>query len=307
MSIALISHHDCELHEMGVLHPECPARLGAINDRLIGSGLDIVLRHYDAPLADREALLMAHDEAYIDQLFAAVPEDGHVWIDSDTAINPNSMKSALRAAGAGMFGVDLVLEGKVRQVFCMVRPPGHHAERARSMGFCLFSNVALAALHALNHHGLERVAIVDFDVHHGNGTEDVVAGDDRILFCSTFQHPFYPHSGYDSHVNNILNVPLPAGAGGAAFREAVEGSWLPRIREHAPQLLFISAGFDGHAMDDMAQFNLVDSDYGWVTRALCDAVKESAGARVVSMLEGGYELHSLGRSVEAHLKAFLDY
>jgi len=307
MSIAYISHPDCQLHEMGAHHPEQPARLTAISDRLVASGLDMVLHHFDAPLAERSMLLLAHDERYVEQVYATAPEQGLVWLDGDTAMNPHTLQAALRAVGAVSLGVDLVMQGRVRQVFCAVRPPGHHAERARGMGFCIFNNVAIAALHALQAHGLERVAIVDFDVHHGNGTEDIVAGDERILFCSSFQHPFYPHSGADTDVPNVINSPLPAGAGGAALREVVERQWLPALREFAPQLLLISAGFDGHAADDMAQLNFVDTDYAWVTGQLCQLASESAQGRVVSALEGGYELHALARSVEAHIKAFMDY
>ena len=305
MAIAYISHYDCQLHDMGHHHPEQPARLSAINDRLIASGLEMVLRQYDAPLATRELLEAVHDREYVDEIFAAAPQEGVVWVDGDTAMNPHSLKAALRAAGAAALGVDLVVEGTARQVFCAVRPPGHHAERHRAMGFCLFNNIAVAARHALDAHGLERVAIVDFDVHHGNGTEDIVAGDERILFCSTFQHPFYPHSGYDSTAVNVVNAPLAAGADGKAFREAVDGNWLPRLEAFAPDLILISAGFDAHQADDMAGLRLVDTDYAWVTRRLCDQADRSAQGRIVSSLEGGYELHALARSVEAHLKAFL--
>jgi len=305
MTIAYLSHHDCLLHDMGPHHPEQPARLSAINDRLIASGLEMVLRHHDAPLATRELLEAVHDPEYIDQIFAASPSEGLVWVDGDTAMNPHSLNAALRAAGAVALGVDLVMEGKAKQVFCAVRPPGHHAERHRAMGFCLFNNIAVGAYHALDRYGLERVAIVDFDVHHGNGTEDIVSGDRRVLFCSTFQHPFYPHSGFDSTAANVVNAPLPAGSGGRVFREAVETHWLPRLEAFAPQLILVSAGFDAHQADDMANLNLVDADYAWVTRRLCEQAQRSATGRVVSSLEGGYELHALARSVEAHLKAFL--
>jgi acetoin utilization deacetylase AcuC-like enzyme len=288
-------------------HPEQPARLTAISDRLVASGLDMVLHHFDAPLAARERLLAAHDEQYVEHVFATAPASGHVWLDGDTAMNEHTLRAARRAVGAACLGVDLVMQDKARQAFCAVRPPGHHAERGRGMGFCIFNNVAIAAMHALRAHGLERVAIVDFDVHHGNGTEDIVSGDQRILFCSSFQHPFYPYTGFDTQAPNIVDTPLPAGSGGAALREAVEGKWLPRLREFEPQLLLISAGFDGHAADDMAQLNFVDSDYAWVTTALCEAVQESAQRRVVSVLEGGYDLHALARSVEAHIKAFMDF
>jgi len=305
MAIAYISHHDCQLHDMGHHHPEQPARLSAINDRLIATGLEMVLHQFDAPLATRELLEAVHDHAYVDEIFAAAPSEGIVWIDGDTAMNPHSLRAALRAAGAAALGVELVMDGKAKQAFCAVRPPGHHAERHRAMGFCLFNNVAVGAYHALNAYGLERVAIVDFDVHHGNGTEDIVSGDDRVLFCSTFQHPFYPHSGFGETAGNIANAPLPSGSNGKAFREAVETHWLPRLEAFAPQLIMISAGFDAHQADDMAGLNLIDADYAWVTRRLCEQAERSAQGRIVSTLEGGYELHALARSVEAHLKAFL--
>jgi len=305
MAIALISHHDCQLHDMGHHHPEQPARLSAINDRLIASGLEMVLHQFDAPMVTREQLEAVHDQAYIDEIFAASPSEGIAWVDGDTAMNKYSLAAAQRAAGAVVLGVDLVMEGKAKQVFCAVRPPGHHAERHRAMGFCLFNNVAVGAYHALLAHDLERIAIVDFDVHHGNGTEDIVTDDERVLFCSTFQHPFYPHSGYDSTAANIVNAPLPSGANGQVFREAVEKHWLPRLEAFAPQLILVSAGFDAHQADDMANLNLVDADYGWITRRLCEQADRSAGGRVVSTLEGGYDLHALARSVEAHLKAFL--
>lgn len=305
MAIAYISHFDCQLHDMGHHHPEQPARLSAISDRLIATGLDMVLHHYDAPVVDRALLEAVHDPGYIDEIIAASPAEGIAWVDGDTAMNPHTLTAAMRAAGAAAFGVDLVMAGKARQVFCAVRPPGHHAERHRAMGFCLFNNIAVAAYHALNRYGLQRVAIVDFDVHHGNGTEDIVSGDERVLFCSTFQHPFYPHSGYDSDAANVANVPLRSGANGAVFREAVQTHWLPRLADFAPELILISAGFDAHQADDMAGMNLVDADYAWITRRLCEQADRSAAGRIVSSLEGGYDLHALARSVEAHLKAFL--
>lgn len=305
MSIGYITHHQCQLHEMGDYHPEQPARLQAINDRLIASGLDMALRQYDALPATREQLLAAHGEAHVSEVFRKSPEHGHVALDGDTSMNPFSLQAALLAAGAVTQAVDTVIAGELGQVFCGVRPPGHHAERDRAMGFCLFNNIAVGAYHALEHHGLERVAIVDFDVHHGNGTEDIVKGDERILFCSTFQHPFYPHSGHDTRAPNILNVPLPAGSGGEQFRAAVSEHWLPRLNEFAPQLVMVSAGFDAHQADPLADFNLVDDDFAWVTRRLCEQAEQSALGRLVSSLEGGYDLHALARCVEAHLKAML--
>ncbi len=306
MTIGIISRQECRLHEMGAYHPEQPARLDAINDRLIAGGLDMVLRHFEAPKVSRKQLLAVHDRIYVDQVFDVAPEEGMVWLDGDTSMNPHSLEAALYAAGAGVYAVDLVMQQEVRQAFCLVRPPGHHAERGRAMGFCIFSNVAIAAYHAINHWDLERVAIVDFDVHHGNGTEDIVSGDQRILFCSSFQHPFYPGTGSDTAAANVVNMPLPALTDGAAFREAMLQHCIPRIEAFAPQLILISAGFDGHRADDMAQFNLLEFDYAWVTRQLAQLASISAEGRIVSCLEGGYNLHALARSVEAHLRAFLD-
>jgi acetoin utilization deacetylase AcuC-like enzyme len=305
MAIAYISHFDCTLHDMGHHHPEQPARLNAINDRLIATGLEFILRQYDAPLVTRELLEAVHDASYVDEIFAAAPTEGIAWVDGDTAMNKHSLNAALRAAGAVVLGVDLVMEDRVKQVFCGVRPPGHHAERHRAMGFCLFNNIAVGARHAVDRWGLQRVLVVDFDVHHGNGTEDILGGDERFLFCSTFQHPFYPHSGYDSQLPNVVDAPLPAGAGSEDFRTAVETHWMPRIEAFEPELVMISAGFDAHQADDMASLNLVDRDYHWITRRLCDQADRTAGGRVVSSLEGGYDLHALARCVEAHLKAFL--
>ncbi len=305
MAIAYISHPDCLLHEMGAHHPEQPARLSAINDRLIASGLDMALHHHDAPLARPEQLASCHDAAYIDRIHSRSPEAGLAWLDGDTAMNPHSLAAALRAAGAAVLAVDLVMTGEATQAFCGVRPPGHHAEHDRAMGFCFFNNIAIAARHALDTHGLERVAIVDFDVHHGNGTEDIVAGDERILFCSTFQHPFYPYTGGGETAPNVVNTPLAAGTSGPVFREHVDQYWMPRLEAFAPQLVLVSAGFDAHQADPLGGLGLVDEDFAWVTRRLCAQADRSAQGRIVSSLEGGYDLHALARSVEAHLKAFL--
>ena len=277
----------------------------AINDRLIATGLNSVLRQYDALPAGREQLLRAHEPAYVDSVYRHSPETGHVRLDADTSMNPHSLEAALLGAGAAVQGVDMLMAGEIDRVFCGVRPPGHHAEHNRAMGFCLFNNVAIAARHALEVYGLERVAIVDFDVHHGNGTEDIVRDDARILFCSSFQHPFYPHTGADSSADNVVNCPLPAGTGSEDFRQAVSDHWLPRLADFAPQLIIVSAGFDAHQADPLADFNLVDEDFAWVTRRLCEQAERSAGGRLLSSLEGGYDLHALARCVEAHLRAML--
>lgn len=302
MQTAYISHPLCLKHDMGAHHPECPARIHAIEDQLIASGLMDYLQHHDAPEATREQLLRVHDAAHLDHVAATSPAQGIVHIDGDTAMNPYTYQAALRAAGAAVLAVDLVLAGKVENAFCGVRPPGHHAERARAMGFCLFNNVAVGAAHALEHHGLKRVAIADFDVHHGNGTEDIFCNDPRVMLCSTFQHPFYPNSGADSGNEHIINVPLAAGAGGDEFRAAVTEHWLPALKAFQPEMILISAGFDAHRDDDMSMLRLSEPDYAWVTAELKRIAEQYAQRRIVSVLEGGYELHALGRSVAAHIK-----
>jgi acetoin utilization deacetylase AcuC-like enzyme len=287
---------------MGAHHPECPARIHAIEDQLIASGLMDYLQHHDAPEATREQLLRVHDAAHLDHVAATSPAQGIVHIDGDTAMNPYTYQAALRAAGAAVLAADLVMAGKVENAFCGVRPPGHHAERARAMGFCLFNNVAVGAAHALEHYALKRVAIADFDVHHGNGTEDIFRNDPRVMLCSTFQHPFYPNSGADSGNEHIINVPLAAGAGGGEFRAAVTEHWLPTLEAFRPEMIFISAGFDAHRDDDMSMLRLSEPDYAWVTAELKRIAEQYAQRRIVSVLEGGYELHALGRSVAAHIK-----
>jgi len=309
MNLAYISHHDCEGHQMGAHHVEVPERLHAISDRMIASGIEMLVTHYDAPKASRDQLLRAHDADYVDMLFEAAPKatDVLTWVDGDTAMCSGTLDAALRAAGAATLGVDLVMGDKHHASFCAVRPPGHHAERHAAMGFCFFNNVAVGAYHAMDHHGIERIAIIDFDVHHGNGTEAIVSGDERILFCSSFQHPFYPGTGADSKAPNVINIPLPARTDGEAFRAAVERDWLPRLEAFAPQLVMISAGFDGHAEDDMAHFRLVEADYAWITRQLHDLAVRHASERIVSCLEGGYSLSALGRSVSTHIDELIGH
>ncbi len=304
--LAYISHPDCLKHDTGPMHPERAARLHAINDAVIASGLEFALQHFDAPLATREQLELVHEPAYVQEVFDVAPDKGWVQLDAgDTLMSAGTLQAALRAAGAGIMGVDLVMAGKVASSFCAVRPPGHHAERATPMGFCVFNNVAAAAAHALKVHGLARVAIVDFDVHHGNGTEDIFAGDERVLVCSSFQHPFYPFSGHNSGAANLIDIPLEAGTRGEDYMALVADRWYPAVRDFAPQFVFISAGFDGHADDDMSGIGLVERDYTAITQELVAIAGEHAQGRIVSMLEGGYELASLGRSVVAHLKALL--
>lgn len=294
------------LHDMGSHHPECPERLSAINDRLIAAGLDLYLSFHDAPQAEIEHLTRAHPREYVEEILSVVPVNGIHHLDPDTAMCPGTIKAALRAAGAGVLATDLVVSGEVENGFCAVRPPGHHAERAKAMGFCFFNNVAVAAHHALEKHGLKRVAVIDFDVHHGNGTEDIFAGDERVLMVSTFQHPFYPYNGTDNPATNMLNVPLPAGTRGDGFREVVESKWVPALDEFKPEAIFISAGFDAHYEDDMGSFGLLEADYAWVTGELKKVAKRHASGRIVSILEGGYSLSALGRSVAAHIKVLAD-
>ena len=309
------THADCRKHEMGAGHPECPERIDAIEDRLLISGVGDALDRRLAHVANIRDLQLAHDRLHIasirgltdclrDDVEAGGPT--HAQLDSDTSINVHTYSAALRSAGAAIAATDAVIRGELENAFCAIRPPGHHACRDKAMGFCFFNNVAIAARYALERHGLERVAIVDFDVHHGNGTEDIVAGDQRILMVSFFQHPFYPEGGSVSNASNLVNVPVPAYTKGPQIREIVEAQWLPRLDDFQPQMIFISAGFDAHREDDMGQMGLVEQDYAWMTdRIKAIALKHSQG-RIVSVLEGGYDLGALGRCVEAHIRVLAD-
>ena len=302
MASAFITHPDCLKHEMGAWHPERPERLTAIEDQLIASGLGQHLARYEAPLATDEQLARVHPLEYVRAIRDAAPASGTVHLDPDTAMNPHTLHASLRAAGAAVLATDLVMRGEADSAFCSVRPPGHHACRARPMGFCIFNNVAVAARHARHAHGVERVAIIDFDVHHGNGTEEIFQNDPHVLMASTFQHPFYPYSGTEDPAPNMINVPLAAGAGTRQFREAVVESWIPALDGFKPQLVLFSAGFDAHAEDDMAMLRFSDADYAWVTEQVKAVADRHAGGRMVSTLEGGYALSALGRSVVQHLR-----
>jgi len=303
MTSAYITHPFCMKHEMGAGHPESPLRIEAIEKGLISSGLLQQMESFEASAATNLQLLAAHEEGYIDSIEFAIPKQGYVELDGDTSLNPYSYKAAIHAAGAAVLGVDLVMQGKVTNAFCNVRPPGHHAMSWRASGFCIFNNVAIAALHALDHHGLKRVAIADFDVHHGNGTEEIFHDDSRVLLCSTFQYPFYPFSGTKSGNDHIINSPLSAGTGSDEFREAVRQHWLPALERFQPELILISAGFDAHKDDGMSGLNLTDADYGWVTSELT----RFAGGKIVSVLEGGYELESLAGSAVEHIRQLIRY
>jgi acetoin utilization deacetylase AcuC-like enzyme len=302
MTTAFITHPDCMKHDMGAHHPERPQRLAAIEDQLIASGLAPYLLRYDAPLATDEQLARVHPIEYVRAIRDAAPDEGMVHLDPDTAMNPFTLNAALRAAGAGVLGVELVMKGEAQSAFCAVRPPGHHACRARPMGFCIFNNVAVAARHAIAAHGVERVAIVDFDVHHGNGTEDIFEDDPQVLMVSIFQHPFYPYSGTENPAANMVNVPLAAGSGGKQLREAVTRHWLPALDEFRPEMLLFSAGFDAHAEDEMAMLRFADEDYAWVTARIREVADRDARGRMVSLLEGGYSLSALGRSAARHIR-----
>jgi len=305
MSTAFITHPDCLKHEMGPHHPESPERLAAILKHFQVSGLMQRLTRIEAPQATRAMLERAHNADYVARIFSISPQSGYASLDPDTAMNPFSLDAALRAAGAVAEAVDRVMAGKVNSAFCAVRPCGHHATRDRSMGFCIFNNVAVGALHALEAHGLARVAILDFDVHHGNGTEDIFHDDARVMLCSSFQHPYYPGSGTDSGNDHIIPTPLAAYTDGAHFRRAIEATWLPALESFKPELVMVSAGFDAHADDPLAQLELHEDDYAWVTEKLCDIAGRFAQGRVVSVLEGGYDLTALAMSAQAHVEVLL--
>jgi acetoin utilization deacetylase AcuC-like enzyme len=302
MATALFTHPDCSLHEMGAGHPESPQRLKAILAALEASGLASKLSVREAPLALREHLERVHEPEHVDLIFGAAPDRGYAYLDPDTSMNSKSLSAALRAAGAVVSATDLVMAGEAKNAFCAVRPPGHHATPERPMGFCLFNNVAIGAMHAIEAHGLERVAILDFDVHHGNGTEAAFHEDPRVMLCSTFQHPYYPYCGADSSNEHIINVPLAAMTDGRGFRDAVTRFWMPALEDFKPQMVFVSAGFDAHRDDPLAYLKLDDEDYRWVTEQLVDVAARHAGERVVSTLEGGYNTDALGRCVVEHVR-----
>lgn len=305
MPIAFISHPDCLLHDVGHGHPERPGRLDAIWDRLTRSGMEPAIVQYDAPLVARSHLERVHDPSHVSRIIDKAPQQGILHLDGDTAMMPKSLNAIMRSAGAVVKAVDLLMKQESIIAFCSVRPPGHHAERSRAMGFCYFNNIAVGAAHALDEYGLERVAILDFDVHHGNGTEDIFRNEPRVFYGSSFQHPFYPNTGYVTSSRHIVNIPLPAGTAGDLFRERIEEKWLPALDAFKPQLVMISAGFDGHIEDDMAQLRLREADYIWVTAKLKAVADKYSEGRIVSVLEGGYALNALGRSVVAHLEALL--
>lgn len=310
MTVAVISHQKCTLHDNGTPHhPEAPNRLSAINNQLIMSGVDWVCQHYDAIPATREHLERVHDVDYVERVFRIAPAAGETAVlDGDTGMNEHTLDAALHSAGAAVMAVDLVMDKLHQHAACLGRPPGHHAGRSAAAGFCIFNNAAVAAAHAMEAYGLTRVAIVDFDVHHGDGTEEIFAGrESRVLFCSSFQHPFYPFKGADSDYPNVINLPMKAGTRSAQWRENVSQNWISRLEAFKPQLIIISAGFDSHLEDDMGGFNLVEADYVWITRELCRIARDFGESRVVSCLEGGYDLSSLGRSATAHIKEMTEF
>lgn len=300
MTTALITHAECYDHVTPPGHPEQVARLDAV----LNSLKDNDLLQISAPLAAEDDLCRAHPKAHVDAVRAAAPEAGWRSLDSDTHMSPGTLAAAYRAAGGAVRAVDAVMTDEAQNAFVAMRPPGHHAERETAMGFCFFGNVAIAAKHALDHHGLARVAIVDFDVHHGNGTQNLVEDDPRILFISTHQAPLYPGTGAadETGVGNVLNIPLAEGTDGSAYRKLFDTAIAPRLTQFSPQLVLISAGFDAHSDDPLAGLNLTADDFAWITGRICDLAEATAEGRVVSCLEGGYDLSALGASAAAHVR-----
>ncbi len=305
MTVGVFSHFKCSGHDMGDYHPESPARLTAIQDQLISSGLDYAVRQFDATPLDRKYLSLAHDETYIQYIFDNAPTDGLFRIDDDTAMNPHSLESALYSAGAAKDAVDKVMSGELSAAFCITRPPGHHAERDKGMGFCIFNNIAIASEYAKQQYQLQRVAIVDFDVHHGNGTENIVKDKIGTLFCSSYQYPFYPFEMQESDTPPIINTPLPATTKGPEFRKKISEKWLPQLHKFKPEMIFISAGFDAHIDDEMSQVSLTEADYRWITDEIKAIADQYANGRIVSVLEGGYALGALARSSVAHINGLI--
>ena len=307
MATALITHPACLLHETPPGHPERAARLSEVLKQLDGPEFSS-LKRKEAPKATQAMISRVHDADFVEEVLAAIPKSGYVQIDADTVASPGSGEAALRAAGAVVQAVDMVMSGEVKNAFCAVRPPGHHATPVRAMGFCIFNSVAVGAAHARDAHGLKKVAVVDFDVHHGNGTQDMFTADPNLFYASTHQSPLYPGTGRaDEHgvAHNIVNAPLPPGASGAEFRRAFETVILPALERFAPELLIISAGFDAHRDDPLAQLRLDETDFAWATEKLCGVATRVCKGRVVSSLEGGYDLQATARSAGAHVRAMM--
>ncbi|PKO45979.1 MAG: deacetylase [Betaproteobacteria bacterium HGW-Betaproteobacteria-22] len=305
MTTAFISHPDTLLHIMDGNHPESPARITAIKNALIQRGLYQKLAIYEAPIATDVQLTRVHSPDYIKKIRASSPKAGLVRLDADTAMGPMSLSAALHASGAAILATDLVLQGKVNNAFCCVRPPGHHAGRANSAGFCIFNHVATGVAHAMAIYGVKRIAIIDFDVHHGDGTENIFKDDARVMLCSTFQHPFYPHRGADTRSDTMINVPLAANSGREAYQTAFEEEFLPAINRFKPEVIYVSAGFDAHADDPLASMNLTDHDYVWITTFIKNIANQHAKGRIVSLLEGGYHLPALAQAASAHIHQLL--
>ncbi|MDO6428825.1 histone deacetylase family protein [Thalassotalea sp. 1_MG-2023] len=305
MTVGIIGHHRCNGHMMGEYHPESPARIDAIQDQLIRSGLEYVIKQFDATPIDKSLLLLAHDKHYVDYIYNNAPSEGLFRLDDDTAMNANTLTAARYSAGAIKDAVDLVMNETLSSAFCLTRPPGHHAERDKAMGFCIFNNIAIAAEYVKKQYGIKRVAILDIDVHHGNGTENIIKDKSGILFCSSYQYPFYPFKMQESNTPPIINTPLPPTTKGPEFRQAIKDKWLVHLHTFKPEFIFISAGFDAHIEDEMSQISLTEDDYRWVTEEIKTIADTYAKGRMVSALEGGYALSALGRCAVAHINGLI--
>lgn len=300
---AFISHPDTLLHVMDGSHPESPARITAIKNAVNASALKEKLQFYEAPAATKTQLQRAHSEDYVDYIYKIAPKAGLVRLDGDTAMGPMSLSAALHASGAVVLATDLVLAGKAKNAFCCVRPPGHHAGRANSAGFCIFNHIAVGVAHALSQYPIKRAAIIDFDVHHGDGTEDIFSSNPNVMLCSTFQHPFYPHRGAETRSKHMINVPLAAHTKREDFRKAVMTEFAPALDDFKPEIMFVSAGFDAHLNDPLADLTLIEEDYAWITEFIKEFAAKYAKNRIVSSLEGGYHLPSLAQSAWAHINS----
>ncbi len=306
MTTAFITHPDTLLHIMDGNHPESPARITAINNALIKKGIYQLLKIYQAPLATDAQLQRVHSADYIQRIHALSPKAGLVRLDADTAMGPMSLSAALHASGAAILATDLVMQDKVNNAFCCVRPPGHHAGRSNSAGFCIFNHVAVGVAHAIEQYGIKRVAIIDFDVHHGDGTEDIFKDNPSVVLCSTFQHPFYPYRGFNSRTATMVNIPLVAKSGRKEFQQVFEHEFLPVLNQFKPEIIYVSAGFDAHSNDPLADLNLADADYHWITKFIKNIAQQHSKGRIVSLLEGGYNLAALADASASHINALLD-